>query len=61
MDTFGPNMSLARDLLRVGDREVVLQYFELCRTFWEMHRGRLDEWSAAVRRGEIPRFGASLF
>jgi len=60
MDTFGPNMSLARDLLEEGERESVLEYFELCRKFWEMHRGRLDAWSTQVRQGRVPDFGPNL-
>ena len=60
MDTFGPNMSLAKDLLEKGEKDVVLTYFELCRKFWEMHDGQLDEWSRQVKDGEVPDFGANL-
>ena len=60
MDTFGPNMSLAKDLLEKGERPVVLEYFELCRKFWKMHDGRLDTWSQQVKDGKIPDFGANL-
>lgn len=60
MDTFGPNMSLAKDLLEKGERQVVLDYFELCRKFWQMHDGRLDKWSQEIKDGEIPDFGANL-
>ena len=60
MDTFGPNMSLAKDLLEKGKKKVVLKYFELCRKFWKMHRGRLDEWSQEVKAGRIPNFEANL-
>ena len=60
MDTFGPNMSLAKDLREKGERQVVLEHFELCRKFWKMHDGRLDEWSQEVKDGKIPDFGANL-
>jgi len=60
MNSFGPNMSLAKDLLDKGERDVVLKYFELCRRFWKMDRGRLDKWSQEVRDGETPDFGVSL-
>lgn len=60
MDTFGPNMSLARDLLKMGERDVVLQYFELCRAFWKDDFGKLNEWSRDVKAGKIPDFGANL-
>ncbi len=60
MDTFGPNMSLAKDLLEQGETEVVLEYFDLCRKFWEMHGGKLDAWSSTVKQGGVPEFGANL-
>ena len=59
MDTFGPNMSLVKDLLEKGEREVVVEYFELCRKFWKMHAGRLDKWSQQVKDGKVPDFGAN--
>jgi hypothetical protein len=60
LDSFGPDMTLAKELLEKGQSEVVLQYFALCKNFWEDGRRQLDEWSAAVRRGEIPDFGHNL-
>ena len=60
MDTFGPNMTLAKALLEAGHRDIVLEYFELCRKFWDMHRGRLDQWRDDVKAGRIPDFGANL-
>jgi len=60
MDTVGPNMSLAEALLGKGERETVLQYFELCRKFWRMDRGRLDAWRDQVKAGRIPDFGDDL-
>ena len=60
MNTFGPNMSLAKDLLEKGEREVVVEYLELCRKFWEMQDGRLDKWIQQAKDGKIPDFGANL-
>ncbi|MCM6778985.1 hypothetical protein NDR87_36485 [Nocardia sp. CDC159] len=60
LDTFGPNMSLAKDLLEKDRRQVVLDYFESCRKFWELHDGRLDTWRQQVSEGQIPDFGANL-
>jgi len=60
MDSFGPNMSLAKDLLEKGERDTVLQYFELCRKFWTMDYGKLDDWRQEVKAGKIPDFGANL-
>jgi hypothetical protein len=55
---YGPNMSLAKDLLEKGERQVVLDYFALCKKFWNF--GRLDEWSQQVKEGKTPDFGANL-
>ena len=40
MNSFGPNMALAKALIEDGEVEAVLVFFELCRGFWKMHRGR---------------------
>ena len=56
MNSFGPNMSLAKDLVEKGERDVVVEYFELCRKFWRMDRGRLDQWS---QRSSQARFQTS--
>lgn len=60
MNSFGPNMSLANDLLGKGEKDVVLQYFQLCRKFWKMDYGKLNDWSKEVNAGNIPDFGANL-
>lgn len=61
MDSFGPNMSLAKDLLEKGERDVVLEYFELCRKFWKMGDERLVRWASEVKAGKTPDFGANLY
>ena len=62
LDSFGPNMTLAKELLQEGERDVVLEFFELCSEFWKTGReGRLTEWSNAVKEGKIPDFGANLY
>jgi len=60
LGSFGPNMKLAKELLEKGERDAVLQYFASCRKFWKMGSAKLDEWSASVRQGSIPDFGANL-
>ena len=60
MNSFGPNVSLAKDLLEKGERDVVIQYLELCRKFWKMHRGELDQWIQEIKDGKVPGFGANL-
>jgi len=61
LNSFGPNMSLAKELIEKGQSDVVLQYFALCKNFWKMDRGKLDEWSATVRGGGIPDLTGNLY
>jgi RNA polymerase sigma factor (sigma-70 family) len=60
MDSFGPNMTLAKDLLEKGERDAVLEYFMLCRKFWKMDHGKLDQWIQEVMDAKTPDFGANL-
>jgi hypothetical protein len=60
LDSFGPNTTLAKELLEHGEREVVLQYFDLIAVFWEMGGEELPEWRALVKAGRMPDFGAHL-
>jgi hypothetical protein len=60
LNSFGPNMSLARDLIEAGERDVVLEYFALCRSFWKLGQQKLDAWTAMVKGGGMPDFGANL-
>lgn len=62
LGSFGPNMRLARDLLRAGERDVVLRYLELCAGFW-VYPGAgevLAGWADQVRGGSVPDFKANL-
>jgi hypothetical protein len=60
LDSFGPNVSLAKDLLEAGETETVVQYFDLCRKFWELEDGDLKRWSVLAEAGEMPDFGPHL-
>lgn len=59
LDSFGPNMALARDLLAKGEKDTVLQYFALCAKFWKS-QSELDAWTDAVKHGITPDFGGNL-
>ena len=59
LDSFGPDMTLASELLELGESEVVLAYFSLCSEFWRMDRGRLKTWTALVEGGATPDLSGS--
>lgn len=58
LGSFGPNMSLARELLERGERETVLEYFQRCGNFWKSEK--LQQWTDEVNAGRIPDFGPNL-
>lgn len=60
LNSFGPNMSLAKDLLEHLETDAVLAYFERCRVFWKMGSGQLDAWVQEIKAGRVPDFGANL-
>lgn len=69
LNSFGPNLTLARDLLLIERREAVLRYLKLCRVFWcsdsalessALNAVRVDQWTEEIIRGEIPDFGPNL-
>ena len=60
LGSFGPNMTLAKELLEKGERETVVKYFEECALFWKKDQGKLAEWTAAVKNGDVPKFGPNL-
>ncbi len=59
LNSFGPNMMLAKELLERDERQVVLDYFTLCGEFWPRH-DRLEAWATDVEAGRIPDFEANL-
>ena len=58
LDTSGPSMVLAEELLRSGERDAVLEYLGRCTRFWKGDRGRLDLWAKDIREGRTPDFGS---
>jgi hypothetical protein len=60
LKSFGPNMTLAKELLEKNERDAVLTYLESCGKFWKMDRGQLQSWMATIKGGGTPDFGANL-
>ena len=60
LNSTGPNMQLAKDLLDRGETATVLQYLEECGSFWEGNRGKLAEWIVLIKAGLKPDFGSNL-
>jgi len=58
LNSYGPGMSLAKDLLDKNERTVVLEYFVLISSFWKNEK--LQQWTAIVKSGGTPDFAGSL-
>ena len=61
LDSFGPNMQLAKRLLNVGEYETVLNYFNLCEKFWKSGSEWLLIWREKVSNHEVPNFYMHLY
>jgi hypothetical protein len=56
LNSFGPNMTLAKELIENGQREAVIRYFDLCAKFWGTGQDRLRSWRWDVEQGRAPDF-----
>jgi hypothetical protein len=61
LNSFGPTMHLARELMRKGESAAVAEYLEQCRRFWKMGSAWLDIWQEKVARGAVPTFFMHLY
>ncbi|WP_235299614.1 hypothetical protein [Portibacter marinus] len=61
LKSFGPNMMLAEQLLKVGEKEVVLEYLKKSGKIWYFIFSfyRLNKWRNQIRNNEIPDFGVN--
>ncbi len=59
LNSFGPNMTLARDLLEKGQTEPVIHFLKECKRFWYSHQ-KVDGWIKVIGSGGMPDFGANL-
>jgi hypothetical protein len=60
LNSFGPDMTLAKELLEKGETKTVLEYLDLCGKFWKMHADNLGAWKAQIEKGEVPDFRSNL-
>ncbi|MCW8932385.1 MAG: hypothetical protein OQL19_19385 [Gammaproteobacteria bacterium] len=54
LDSFGPDLDLANQLLKLGKRNEVITYLNDVKLFWEMNDGRIDSWLEQINNGEQP-------
>jgi tetratricopeptide (TPR) repeat protein len=56
LNSFGPTMQLAKELLKQGHSKPVLAYLKQCRSFWKSGTTWLGLWERKVIAGETPNF-----
>jgi hypothetical protein len=57
--SFGPSMELAKRLLAKGEKDVVLEYLDLCASFWEYGATKPDylpKWRAEINSAGVSKF-----
>jgi hypothetical protein len=60
LQSFGPSMQLAHELLQLGERQVVIDYLNMCASFWKPPDHICEKWIYAIVHGELPDFGPNL-
>ena len=60
LNSFGPNMTLAKELFEKAEATAVKNYLLQCKQFWEWDNGKLEFWSFQIDKGKTPDFGANL-
>lgn len=55
-------MTLAKELLEIGEKEIVLKYFDECLKFWNSDNAKekIREWKKTISSGDIPNFEGNL-
>ena len=54
LSSFGPDMTLAKELLAAGKRDVVVEFLESCKSFWHSGKDQLESWLRSIRAGQNP-------
>lgn len=59
LNSFGPNMSLAKALLEAGQKDAVIEFLGKCGKFWKNDQS--EKWVAEIKDGKTPDFGGRLY
>jgi hypothetical protein len=59
LNSFGPDMGLARLLLQRGQRDAVVKYMRKCQRFWR--QGYLQQWIDELEAGKKPDLSSHCF
>jgi len=51
LSSFGPGTRLADELLKRGEKKVVIKFLKRCREFWTLYPEKVDRWTKALEEG----------
>jgi hypothetical protein len=54
LDSVGPDLTLANELLGAGHADTVTKFLQEVRTFWKPGQKQLDSWTAQIKAGKRP-------
>jgi hypothetical protein len=62
LNSFGPNMTLAKELLEKKEKKAVLDYLDSCLKFWKPgpFESEVTQWKKQINQGEVPNFKGNL-
>ncbi len=52
LDSFGPNLDLANELLSRGEKDAVINYLQGVKKFWDGNESTIDGWTQDILDGE---------
>lgn len=55
LDSFGPNLVFAQEMLRTGQNKPVIRYLNACKRFWEGNTRWLSECISQIESGKTPK------
>lgn len=60
LNSFGPSMLLANELVKAGRSPEVISYLRAIKRFWKMDQGSVDHWMSDLEAGRTPDFRMNL-
>jgi len=61
LNSFGPELDLANNLLKRGKTKEVLIYLNDVELFWELNDGRINKWIGEIENGNKPELNRFIF
>lgn len=61
LNSFGPDLSLANDLLQIDETEIVLEYLSLCSLFWKNGADKISYYENEIKAGNKPELNKFIF